>query len=123
MAKGNCQGFIRQHRSFPARISSQKAAFTSKMALQLQRSGLARPAARQVHYVCQSHSLIAAFGRAIGTHTKPVSPSFCEQVANRSVVVRATAGRPLWLPGADVPAHLDGRCVAAGHTAGMGTVL
>jgi hypothetical protein len=27
--------------------------------------------------------------------------------------VRATAGRPLWLPGADVPAHLDGRCVAA----------
>jgi len=46
------------------------------MALQLQRSGLARPAARQV--------------------------------AKRSVVVRATAGRPLWLPGADVPAHLDG---------------
>jgi len=30
------------------------------------------------------------------------------QVANRSVVVRASAGRPLWLPGADVPAHLDG---------------
>lgn len=45
------------------------------MALQLQRSGLARPAARQV--------------------------------ANRSVVVRAAA-RPSWLPGTDIPAHLDG---------------
>lgn len=37
--------------------------------------------------------------------------------------MRATAGRPLWLPGADVPAHLDGRCVAAGTAAGMKTVL